>query len=63
MKLDGMIPAASTKSKQFEGVLVKDAEANGGVKLIVLSEATDATVVEALKADGKASFCDCPLMW
>ena len=23
-------------------------------------EATDATVVEALKADGKASFCDCP---
>ena len=33
VKLDGMIPAASTKSKQFEGVLVKDAEANGGVKL------------------------------
>ena len=60
VKLYGMIPAASTKSKQFEGVLVKDAEANGGVKLTVLSEATDATVVEALKADGKASFCDCP---
>ena len=56
VKLDGMIPAASAKSKQFEGVLVKDAEANGGVKLIVLSEATDATVVEALKADGKAAI-------
>ena len=56
MKLYGMIPAASTKSKQFEGVLVKDAEANGGVKLTVLSEATDATVVEALKADGKAAI-------
>ena len=56
VKLYGMIPAASTKSKQFEGVLVKDAEANGGVKLTVLSEATDATVVEALKADGKAAI-------
>ena len=63
VKLDGMIPAASAKSKQFDGVLVKDAEANGGVKLTVLSEATDATGVEALKADGKASFCDGPLMW
>ena len=56
VKLNGMIPAASTKSKQFEGVLVKDAEANGGVKLTVLSEATDATVVESLKADGKAAI-------
>lgn len=47
---------ASTEDRQIEGVLVADAEANGGVKLVALAEPTTPTGVEALKADGKAAI-------
>ena len=37
-------------------MLVADADANGGVKLVALSDAEIATGVETLKADGKATI-------
>ncbi|MGN1245514.1 MAG: DUF6383 domain-containing protein, partial [Muribaculaceae bacterium] len=52
--------ALDEKLGQFqivEGVLVADAEANGGVKLVALAGPEDApTGVTALKADGKATI-------
>ena len=46
---------ASDEYQQIEGVLVADAEANGGVKLVALSAPTTPTGVAALKAEGKAT--------
>ncbi len=52
---NGIEITASTEYKQIEGVLVADAAANGGVKLVALSTPTNPTGVAALKADGKAT--------
>ena len=49
------ITASEGVYKQIEGVLVADAEANGGVKIVALSAPTTPTGVAALKADGKAT--------
>ena len=50
------INASEGVYQQIEGVLVADAEANGGVKLVALSEPITPTGVAALKADGKATI-------
>ena len=50
------ITASEGVYQQIEGVLVADAEANGGVKLVALSEPITPTGVAALKADGKATI-------
>ena len=50
---NGIEITASAEYQQIEGVLVADAEANGGVKLVALSAPTTPTGVAALKADGK----------
>ena len=57
LKIDanGIEITASAEYQQIEGVLVADAEANGGVKLVALSEPGKPTGVAALKADGKAT--------
>ena len=57
LKIDanGIEITASAEYQQIEGVLVADAEANGGVKLVALSAPTTPTGVAALKADGKAT--------
>ena len=57
LKIDanGIKITASAEYQQIEGVLVADAEANGGVKLVALSAPTTPTGVAALKADGKAT--------
>ena len=52
---NGIKITASAEYQQIEGVLVADAEANGGVKLVALSDPTTPTGVAALKADGKAT--------
>ena len=52
---NGIEITASAEYQQIEGVLVADAEANGGVKLVALSAPTTPTGVAALKADGKAT--------
>ena len=52
---NGIEITASTEYKQIEGVLVADAAANGGVKLVALSDPTIPTGAAALKADGKAT--------
>lgn len=44
----------TTSTKQIEGVLVADTEANGGVKLVALSANDTVTGVETPEADGKA---------
>ena len=44
----------TTSTKQIEGVLVADTEANGGVKLVALSTNGTGTGVETPEADGKA---------
>ena len=49
------ITASEGVYQQIEGVLVADAEANGGVKIVALSAPTTPTGVAALKADGKAT--------
>ena len=49
------ITASEGVYQQIEGVLLADAEANGGVKLVALSEPITPTGVAALKADGKAT--------
>ena len=49
------INASEGVYQQIEGVLVADAEANGGVKIVALSAPTTPTGVAALKADGKAT--------
>ena len=48
--------AESATYKQIEGVLVADAAANGGVKLIAMNVKDTLTGVEALKANGKAAI-------
>ena len=53
---DKEINASEGVYQQIEGVLVADAEANGGVKLVALSEPITPTGVTALKADGKATI-------
>ena len=53
---NGIEITASAEYQQIEGVLVADAEANGGVKLVALSEPGKPTGVAALKADGKATI-------
>ena len=53
---DKEINASEGVYQQIEGVLVADAEANGGVKLVALSEPITPTGVAALKADGKATI-------
>ena len=50
------ITASEGVYQQIEGVLLADAEANGGVKLVALSEPITPTGVDALKADGKATI-------
>ena len=50
------ITASEGVYQQIEGVLVADAEANGGVKLVALSEPITPTGVAALRADGKATI-------
>ena len=57
IEANGMIINASENGEyqQIEGVLVADAEANGGVKIVALSAPTTPTGVAALKADGKAT--------
>ncbi len=50
------INASEGVYQQIEGVLVADAEANGGVKLVALSKPITPTGVTALKADGKATI-------
>ena len=50
------INASEGVYQQIEGVLVADAEANGGVKLVALSEPITPTGVAALRADGKATI-------
>ena len=50
------INASEGVYQQIEGVLVADAEANGGVKLVALSKPITPTGVAALKADGKATI-------
>ena len=57
LKIDanGIKITASAEYQQIEGVLVADAEANGGVKIVALSAPTTPTGVAALKADGKAT--------
>ena len=50
------INASEGVYQQIEGVLVADAEANGGVKLVALSNAQIPTGVETPKADGKATI-------
>ena len=55
IEANGIDIAASTAYQQIEGVLVADAEANGGVKLVALSAPTTPTGVAALKAEGKAT--------
>ena len=50
------ITASQGVYQQIEGVLVADAKANGGVKLVALSEPITPTGVTALKADGKATI-------
>ena len=50
------INASEGVYQQIEGVLVADAEANGGVKLVALSEPITPTGVTALKADSKATI-------
>ena len=50
------ITASQGVYQQIEGVLVADAEANGGVKLVALSKPITPTGVAALKADGKATI-------
>ena len=57
LKIDanGIEITASAEYQQIEGVLVADAEANGGVKIVALSAPTTPTGVAALKADGKAT--------
>ena len=58
IEANGMIINASENGEyqQIEGVLVADAEANGGVKLVALSNAQIPTGVETPKADGKATI-------
>ena len=53
---DKEINASEGVYQQIEGVLVADAEANGGVKLVALSKPITPTGVAALKADGKATI-------
>ncbi len=53
---DKEINASEGVYQQIEGVLVADAKANGGVKLVALSEPITPTGVAALKADGKATI-------
>ena len=53
---DKEITASEGVYQQIEGVLVADAEANGGVKLVALSEPITPTGVAALRADGKATI-------
>ena len=55
IEANGIEITASAKYQQIEGVLVADAEANGGVKIVALSAPTTPTGVAALKADGKAT--------
>ena len=55
IEANGIEITASAKYQQIEGVLVADAEANGGVKIVALSAPTIPTGVAALKADGKAT--------
>ena len=55
IEANGIDIAASTAYQQIEGVLVADAAANGGVKLVALADPTTPTGVAALKADGKAT--------
>ena len=50
------ITASEGVYQQIEGVLLADAEANGGVKLVALSKPITPTGVAALKADGKATI-------
>ena len=50
------ITASQGVYQQIEGVLVADAKANGGVKLVALSKPITPTGVAALKADGKATI-------
>ena len=53
---DKEINASEGVYQQIEGVLVADAEANGGVKLVALSKPITPTGVAALRADGKATI-------
>ncbi|MGM9855130.1 MAG: leucine-rich repeat protein [Muribaculaceae bacterium] len=53
---DKEINASEGVYQQIEGVLVADAEANGGVKLVALSKPITPTGVDALKTDGKATI-------
>lgn len=57
IKIVGIVPAVSTsKNRVFEGILVNDANYNHGVKIIATGEAHDATGVESLNADRKATI-------
>ena len=55
IEANGIDITASAEYQQIEGVLVADAAANGGVKLVALSAPTTPTGVAALKAEGKAT--------
>ncbi|MGN0238183.1 MAG: leucine-rich repeat protein [Lepagella sp.] len=46
----------TTSTKQIEGVLVADSEANGGVKLVAFAGKNTITGVETPEADGKAAI-------
>lgn len=54
LEIDTNGVSITTSTKQIEGVLVADTEANGGVKLVALSAKDNVTGVETPEADGKA---------
>ena len=54
LEIDTNGVSITTSTKQIEGVLVADTEANGGVKLVAFSAKDNVTGVETPEADGKA---------
>lgn len=54
LEIDTNGVSITTSTKQIEGVLVADTEANGGVKLVAFSAKDTITGVETPEADGKA---------